>query len=111
MNKQIEVGFGTEKLKKEFESLKNGKFEDKKLREFLERAIVDLKNNPLCGAKIPQNLWPREYCKKFNINNLRKYDLPDGWRLIYTIKINEVEILAVFLEWFNHKDYERRFGY
>ena len=35
--------------------------------------------------------------KKFGINNLWKYDLPNSWRLIYTIKTNEVMILNVIL--------------
>lgn len=39
------------------------------------------------------------------------YDLPNSWRLIYTIQTNEVMILNVILEWFNHKGYERRFKY
>jgi hypothetical protein len=46
------------------------------------------------------------------MNNLWKYDLPDGWRLIYTLSTpNKIEILAIILEWFDHKNYERRFGY
>jgi len=50
--------------------------------------------------------------QKYQINNLWKYGLPDGWRLIYTIKTpNKVQILAVILEWFDHKEYERKFNY
>lgn len=37
--------------------------------------------------------------------------LPDAWRLIYTIKDDKVDILSVILEWLDHKNYERRFGY
>jgi hypothetical protein len=33
--------------------------------------------------------------QKYCINNLRKYDLPNGWRLLYTIKGNEIEITDV----------------
>ena len=41
-----------------------------------------------------------------------KYDLPDGWRLVYTITTpNKVEIISVILEWFNHPEYEKRFHY
>jgi hypothetical protein len=39
------------------------------------------------------------------------YDLPGGWRLVYTIKEDEITILNVILEWFNHKGYEKRFNY
>ena len=77
-SKPIHVAFANPKLEKDFEKLKQGKFEDKQLYEFIERAILDLKKNPMCGVKIPRRLWPREYIKKYQIKNLWKYDLPDG---------------------------------
>lgn len=110
-NKPCYVTFGEVKVEQEFESLKEGKFQDKQLYEFIDRAIKDMKNNPACGIKIPKRLWPKIYLLKYVVTNLWKYDLPNGWRLIYTIKEDEVMILNVILEWFDHKDYERRFGY
>lgn len=38
MSKLIYVAFISRKLKSEFESLKSGKFEDKNLYEFIDRA-------------------------------------------------------------------------
>ena len=70
-----------------------------------------MKNNPACGIKIPKRLWPKIYLQKYSITNLWKYGLPNGWRLIYTIKEDEIMILNVILEWFDHKEYERRFKY
>lgn len=110
-DKPVYVTFGEKKLEKEFEELKDGKFEDKKLYAFIVRAIRDLKTNPMSGIKLPKNIWPKEYIAKYNLNNLWKYDLPNGWRLIYTIKVDEIMILNVILEWFGHKEYERRFNY
>lgn len=111
MNKQTNIIFENKKLEDEFELLKSGKFQDKQLYEFIGRAIKDIKSKPVCGVKIPKRLWPKVYIKMYNITNLWKYDLPDGWRLIYTIKENEIMILNVILEWLNHKNYERRFRY
>ena len=105
------VTFGNKKREQEFESLKEGTFEDKQLYSFIERAIKDLKANPLCGLKVPKTLWPTEYVKKYEITNLWKYDLPNGWRLTYTIQTNKIMILNIILEWFSHKEYERRFKY
>lgn len=105
------VTFGEKKIEEEFGVLKDGKFQDKQLYEFIGRAINDMKNDPACGIKIPKKLWPQIYIEKYDITNLWKYDLPNGWRLIYTIKENEVMILNVILEWFDHKGYERRFRY
>ena len=99
-----EVAFADALLKKAFEELEKGKYEEQQLAAFLKRAIDDLKNNPFCGVKIPSNLWPKEYVRKYNIDNLRKYDLPDGWRLIYSIRGNEIEIISVIIEWCSHKE-------
>ena len=78
--KPIFVAFANTKLEKDFEKLKKGKFEDKQLYDFIQRAISDLKKNPICGVKITRKLWPRGYIKKYKIKNLWKYNLPDGWR-------------------------------
>ena len=49
---------------------------------------------------------------RFFVLNLWKYDLPQGWRLLYTITAeNEVELISAILEWFNHKNYEKRMNY
>ena len=96
---------------KSFLELKSGKFEEKELASYIERAIKDLKENPLIGIKIQSKLWPKEYIQKFSITNLRKYDLPNGWRLIYTLEGTRIEIVSIILEWFSHKEYERRFKY
>jgi len=111
MNKEIYVAFISKKLKEEFESLKEGKFENKELYKFINRALDDLKKNSSCGIKIKKKLWPKEYIRNYQITNLWKYDLPNGWRLIYTIEANEIKIVSIILEWMSHKDYEKRFGY
>jgi len=81
------------------------------LFEFLNRAIDDLKEDPYSGIKIPKKLWSKDYVRKYKVDNLWKYDLPNAWRLIYTIKADKVTIIAVLLEWFDHKKYERKFKY
>jgi len=106
--KSSEVIFANDKLEKDFAKLK----ENDEIRKYLVRAIKDIKLNAYCGIPIPKRLFPNEYIKKYKITNLWKYDLPDGWRLIYSIVTpNKIEILSVILEWFNHKEYNRRFHY
>ena len=104
---EIQVGFATEEIRMAFEELRNGKFEDKKLYEFISRAIKDLATNPMCGIHVPKRLIPNEY----EVSHLWKYDLPNGWRLMYTIIGSEVKIVSAILEWLSHKEYERRFDY
>ena len=111
MPRATRVGFADKSIQDAFLQLRNGRFEEKQLAAGIERAMNHLQEDPFTGINIPRNLWPKEYVKKFAIDNLRKYDLPQGWRLIYYLRGNEVEIVSIILEWFDHKGYEKRFGY
>jgi Txe/YoeB family toxin of Txe-Axe toxin-antitoxin module len=110
-NRIKRVAFGSESIRKAFLELKTGRFEDRKVAGYIQDAINELARNPLAGIPLPRKLWPKEYVRKFGINNLRKCNLSDGWRLTYTLKGSEVEIVSIILEWFPHKEYDRRFGY
>jgi hypothetical protein len=106
-----EVAFADQTLKDAYFELKEGKFEERQVFEFVSRAINDLKENPLCGIRIPKKLWPKEYISKYQITNLWKYNLPNAWRLMYTLIGDEIKIVSMILEWLDHKNYERRFRY
>jgi Txe/YoeB family toxin of Txe-Axe toxin-antitoxin module len=106
-----EIRFADEKLKNSFEKLKKFKSEEKKLYEWICRAFGDLKEDAFCGIQIPKKLIPRDYIKKYKIDNAWKYDLPRGWRLIYSIANSEICVLSIILEWMDHKNYEKRFKY
>jgi len=106
------VVFGDEKVQKAFEKLKTSKTEDEKLYKWLVRAFEDLEQNAFCGIQIPKRLMPKEYFQRFEkLDNLWKYNLPNAWRLIYTIKNSEIIVLSIVLEWMTHKEYEKRFKY
>lgn len=105
------VVFAEERLKRAFIKLKDSKTEDRKLYEWLDRAFDDLQKDPFCGIQIQRKLIPREYIKKCSIDNLWKYNLPNAWRLMYSVAKHEVIIIAIIIEWMDHKKYERRFGY
>jgi mRNA-degrading endonuclease RelE of RelBE toxin-antitoxin system len=107
-----DIIFADEKIQKALNKLKKSKTEDKKLYNFLIRAFEDLSKNAFCGIQIPKKQISKDYIKKFgNLDNLWKYNLPDAWRLIYTIKNSEIIVLTIILEWMSHKDYEKRFKY
>ena len=106
-----EIKFAEEKIKKNFEELKDSKSEDKLLYKWINRAFDDLEENAFCGIRIQKKLIPKVYIEKYNIDNLWKYDLPKGWRLIYSVVNGQICILSIVLEWMSHKDYERRFKY
>lgn len=106
VKKQCEVQFANEKIKEAFEKLS-----DLNLKKFIERAFCDIKENPFCGIQIPKKQIPKEYIKKFDIHNVWKYNLPNSWRLIYSVEGGEIIILTIILEWLDHKEYEKRFHY
>ncbi len=106
--KASKVVFISQKLEDNFKSLK----EDDPIKKAIIRAIQDLKENAFSGIQLPKRLFPKEYVQKYEINNLWKYDLPRGWRLMYTVTAdNEVDLISAILEWFDHKNYEIRFKY
>jgi Txe/YoeB family toxin of Txe-Axe toxin-antitoxin module len=107
-DRPIKVVFADGEIKNDYDELEQS---DPKLYKFISRALDDLKRDPDCGVHIPKKLIPKIYIQKYEINNLWKYDLPGGWRLIYSLAGSEVEVIAIILEWFDHKNYAKRFGY
>mgnify|MGYP001409717972 CR=1 FL=1 len=106
-NKVVKDVGGTDEFRTYYQSLSD----TDPLKLELKNAFVILKGNCLSGQKIERNKWPAVYVKKYKINNLWRYTLQSGWRLIYTI-IGESDGLVVsVLEVFSHKDYDERFGY
>lgn len=104
-----ELRFADINLKKAYDKLKDSEFSD--LYKHITKTFKDIEKNPSCGTAVPKHLIPKIYIKKYDINNLFKYDLPAGWRLLYSLKKEEIEIIAIILEWMSHKEYERRFKY
>ncbi len=108
MIKPSNVVFTSEKLEKSFNELS----EEDPVKKAMKKAIKELKINAFSGIQIPKRLFPKEYIQKYNVKNLWKYNLTKRWRLIYTItEENELRLITIILEWFDHKEYERRFGY
>jgi len=97
--------------KEAFLKLKEGDNSEKELFRFINQAMNNIENNAFCGIQIPKKQIPKEYVKKYNIENLWKYDLPNAWRLIYSIRGGKAVVISIILEWLSHKDYEKRFNY
>ena len=108
MIKPSRVVFISDELEDSFNSLP----EDDFVKKSMIRAIKDLRQNAFSGIHVPKRLIPKEYIRKYGINNLWKHNMTKGWRLLYTITSeNEVELISAILEWFDHKEYERKFKY
>ena len=103
--------FTDSKIRQAFEKLSNGNTGERQLYDWLLRAFEDIEENAFCGIQIPTRLIPKVYLKKYGIKNLWKYNLPNAWRLLYSIENNRILVVSIVLEWMNHKNYKRRFNY
>jgi hypothetical protein len=77
----------------------------------IDRGIARLYSNHEAGQQIKRKLWPKVYIDRHDINNLWRLHLDSSWRMIYTLRGPDVEIVALILEVMDHKSYEKRFGY
>ncbi len=85
--------------------------ENQTLLRSLQRALEMLKSNPFGGIQIKKSLIPMKYIENYDVNNLWKFDLSNYWRMIYTVRGNEVEIISFILDIIDHKTYNKIFGY
>ncbi|MFO7872823.1 MAG: hypothetical protein R6U26_04300 [Candidatus Undinarchaeales archaeon] len=97
VNKEIEKGISSSELQTLYDAIKE--------------KINFLKKNPEYGVHIKKKLIPKKYINLYDVNNLWKVNLPGAQRMIYTIKGSEIEIIALILDIFSHKNYEKTFGY
>ncbi len=91
--------------------LELGDASERELFRAIGFAFDNIEQNVFSGIQIPKNLIPKEYRKKYGIRNLWKYNLPNRWRLLYSITSEDVLVISVILEWLVHKDYENKFNY
>ena len=63
-----------------------------------------IKANPHYGDPISKKLIPEEYKKKYGITNLFRVELPNYWRMLYTLTNDEttIEIIAFVLNILDH---------
>jgi len=83
----------------------------KQLLKAIEREKDYLLNDPHRGIQISKNKIPKEYIIRYGVTNLWKINLPDFWRMLYTIIGSELEIISILLEFMDHKEYNKKFGY
>ena len=91
------------------QQIKEGKentFEIQLMRSIKQKVNV-IKANPFYGDNIPKRQIPKNY----NVQNLWRVELVNFWRMLYTIKGDQIEIICFVLDIINHKEYNKKFGY
>jgi len=119
-NKEIKIIL-SEDANREFEELNSivGQEIKKGINSSLHQSLLRsinrtkelLKKNPFAGNQINKRLIPKNYLVKYDVDNLWRIELANRWRLIYTITGNKIEIISFVLDIFNHKEYDKTFGY
>ncbi len=95
----------------------NREAETSKAEKMILKAVKQkseiIKQNPHYGDPIAKKLIPNEYKKKYGITNLFRIELPNYWRMLYTLTEGEtiIEIIAFVLDIIDHKTYNKKFGY
>lgn len=77
----------------------------------ITKSVNLLKKNPFAGNQIPKRQIPEKYIKKYGAENVWRIELANRWRLIYTITGNKLEVINFVMDVFNHKEYDKIFGY
>jgi len=105
------VVFANSKLKESFGKLNDSRNDNALLLKWLNDAFDKLAVNAFSGIQIQKRLIPSEYIELYDIDNLWKLNLPKGWRLLYSVARDEIWIISIILDWFDHKEYEELFRY
>ncbi len=82
-----------------------------KLFHAIDKTFDILVRNPFYGENAKKRLIPKEYLRKYDVDNLFIVDLPDYWRMIYTLESNNIEIIAFVLDIIDHAVYDKKFGF
>lgn len=95
------------------QQIKEGKnnTEEMQLLKSIKQKTDFVKANPFYGDNIPKKLIPKEYVIKYKVKNLWRVELTHYWRMLYTIKGDQIEIICFILDIINHDEYNKKFGY
>jgi len=79
----------------------------------ITKKIELIKSDPHYGDPISKTLIPKQYVKKYEISNLFRVELPNYWRMLYSLIDGEtkIEIIAFVIDVIDHSTYDKKFGY
>ena len=89
--------------------IKEGKenTEEMQLLKSIKQKRDFIKANPFYGDNIKKKQIPKNY----KVQNLWRVELTGYWRMLYTIKGDQIEIICFVLDIINHDDYDKKFDY
>lgn len=81
--------------------------QEMQLLKSIKQKIEFIKSNPFYGDHIQKDRIPDCY----DVKNLWRVELTGYWRMIYTIKGDQIEIICFILDIIDHDKYNKKFGY
>ncbi|MEK6826075.1 MAG: hypothetical protein AABX90_00425 [Nanoarchaeota archaeon] len=119
MEKLIEIKFDEEAYK-EYQKLQEYVAEGKKskkkptyeqLLSSINSALKNIKADHRFGDLIPRRLISKATVNRYGTDKIFRVELVGYWRLLYTIIGEEARIIAFILEYMDHEEYNKIFGY
>ncbi len=118
MDKKVELQF-SKKAKEAIEFLQIAVEEKKKqqkptckqLLKSLHENFKKIQSNPYYGDLIPKKYLNKKIINEYGTNSIYRVELIGYWRLLYTLRGNEIIIVAIILDFMDHKDYDKLFKY
>lgn len=99
-------------LSKDLKDFLNTLNSESKFRRWIEDMETVLKENMFAGELIKKKQIPHYYIQRYGVNNLYRYEHPEGYRSCYTIfKEEGVGVCPHILDIMSHEEYDRIFGY
>ncbi len=119
MKKDILVQFDREAYR-EYQSLQNLVLQRKSSRKkptyaqllsSINTAVANLKIDPHYGNLIPRKYLSKRTMQRYGTDKIFRVELVGYWRLLYTLVGDEAKIIAFVLEYMDHAQYNKIFGY
>jgi len=94
------------------------KLKEKAPNSKIERSILNglknkfelIKADAECGNKVKRRRYPDSYVREYGITNLYRLELPDFWRMFYSLSNEGDWVVAYVIDIMDHNEYNRVFG-
>ncbi len=95
------------------EQIKENKENTKEIQLFnsINQKKEFVRLNPFYGSVIAKDKIPKKYIQLHDSTNLFHVELTNFWRMLYTVKGDQVEIICFILGIMDHDEYNKLFGY
>jgi len=77
----------------------------------INTALSNIKADPYFGDLIPRKYISKATFKRYGTDKILRVELVGYWRLLYTLIGDDVKIIAFILEYMDHAQYNKLFGY